>query len=196
MPDALIVIDVQYDFCSGGSLPVPDGDQVIPVLNHYLARAVSTGIPVYASRDWHPPQTRHFAEQGGLWPPHCVQGTHGAEFHKDLRLPASTGIVTTGDNQEDSGYSAFEGHLPGGKTLTSALREAGVTRVYVGGLATDYCVLQTVLDACLAGFQVDYLKDASRPVEVHPGDGARAEESMVAAGAVVATLETFHPQAR
>ncbi len=193
MPDALIVIDVQNDFCPGGSLPVPEGDLVIPILNQYLAGAASAGIPIFASRDWHPPDTHHFIAHGGIWPPHCVQGTPGANFHADLRLPPSTVIVTTGDNREDNGYSAFEGHLANGETLERALHEHGVTRVYVGGLATDYCVLHTVVDACHAGFVAVYLQDASRAVEVQPGDGARAEESMLAVGAVAGTLAEFHP---
>ena len=193
MPDALIVVDVQNDFCPGGSLPAPEGDLVIPILNQYLVGAASAGIPIFASRDWHPPDTHHFIAYGGIWPPHCVQGTSGADFHADLRLPSSCVIVSKGDNQEDDGYSAFEGRLANGETLESALREHGVTRVYVGGLATDYCVLRTVLDACRAGFMAVYLQDASRAIEAQPGDGARAEESMLAAGAVAGTLEEFHP---
>jgi nicotinamidase/pyrazinamidase len=193
MPDTLIIVDVQNDFCPGGSLPVPHGDEVIEVLNQYLVIAESAGIPIFASRDWHPADTRHFAEHGGIWPAHCVQGTHGAEFHKDLRLPASTMVVTKGDNREDDGYSAFEGKLSSGESLYAALQAAGVTRVYVGGLATDYCVLQTVLDACKAGFDVVYLKDGSRPVEVNPGDGDRAEEQMLAAGAAFQTVDRKSP---
>ncbi|PWT70941.1 MAG: nicotinamidase [Chloroflexi bacterium] len=195
MPDTLIIVDVQNDFCPGGSLAVPHGDQVIAVLNQYLAIAGSVGIPIFASRDWHPADTRHFAEHGGIWPAHCVQGTHGAEFHKDLRLPASTMVVTKGDNREDDGYSAFEGTLSSGESLANALHAAGVTRVYAGGLATDYCVLQTVLDARKAGFEAVYLQDGSRPVEVNPGDGARAEEQMLAAGATFQTVDQFHPTA-
>jgi nicotinamidase/pyrazinamidase len=196
MPDALIIVDVQNDFCPGGSLAVPHGDEVIPVLNQYLAIAESAGIPIFASRDWHPTETRHFAEHGGIWPAHCIQATDGAEFHKDLRLPISTALVTKGDNREDHGYSAFEGTLSGGQSLHSALQAAGVTRVYAGGLATDYCVLQTVLDARKARFEVVYLKDGSRPVEVNPGDGARAEEQMLAAGVVFQTIDQFGPSAK
>jgi nicotinamidase/pyrazinamidase len=195
MSDALIVVDVQYDFCPGGSLPVPTGDEVIPVFNQYLAIAGSVSIPIFASRDWHPPITRHFAAQGGLWPAHCVQGTHGAEFRHDLHLPSSARIVTTGDRSEDEGYSAFEGRVDDGKPLAEDLRAAGVTRVYVGGLATDYCVLHTVLDALREGFETYYLADASRPVELKPGDGQRAEADMLAAGAHVCTLDDFHPAA-
>jgi nicotinamidase/pyrazinamidase len=189
--DALIVVDVQNDFRPGGSLPVPDGDRVVPVLNEYLSRAAAAGIPIFASRDWHPAHTAHFAQDGGIWPVHCVQGTPGAAFHPDLRLPPTTGIITKGASQRDEGYSAFEGQLPDGRDLATALHEAGVTRVYIGGLATDYCVRATVLSARAAGFDTMLLRDAARPVEVHPGDGAHAEEEMMAAGAHAITLAEF-----
>jgi nicotinamidase/pyrazinamidase len=193
MADALVVVDVQNDFCPGGALPVPEGDRVVPVLNEYLSRAAQAGIPVFASRDWHPARTTHFQAYGGAWPVHCVQNTPGAAFHPDLRLPATAAIVTTGTGERDEGYSAFEGSLSDGRDLATALREAGVTRVYVGGLATDYCVRATVLGARQAGFDVTWLRDASRPVEVHAGDGARAEAEMRAAGAAEGTLADFTP---
>lgn len=193
MPDALIVVDVQNDFCPGGALAVPEGDAVMPVLNAYLARAAAAGIPIFASRDWHPPRTGHFAAFGGPWPEHCVQGTSGAAFHPDLQLPASAQIVTKGDSEQDAGYSAFDGALPDGRDLATALHAAGVTRVFVGGLATDYCVRATVLGARDAGFAAIWLRDASRPVEVQPGDGERAALEMLAAGATTGTLDVFHP---
>jgi nicotinamidase/pyrazinamidase len=194
MADALILVDVQNDFCPGGALPVPNGDQVVPVLNRYMERAERAGIPIYASRDWHPTRTVHFAEQGGPWPVHCVQGTHGAEFHPDLKLPDDAEIVTKGTSGRDDGYSAFEGTLPSRQGLAQALRDQGVTRVYVGGLATDYCVRATALGARAAGFDVVWLRDASKPVEVRPGDGERAEREMLAAGVRAETLEQFNPQ--
>jgi nicotinamidase/pyrazinamidase len=193
MADALIVVDVQNDFCPGGALPVPEGDRVVPVLNEYLARAASAHMPVFASRDWHPASTAHFASQGGPWPAHCVQGTPGAEFHAGLRLPPDAGIVSKGTGALDDGYSAFEGRLPDGRDLAAALRAAGVTRVYVGGLATDYCVRATVLGALAGGFAAVWLRDASRPVELRPGDGARAAQEMEAAGARAGTLAEFPP---
>lgn len=193
MSDALIVVDVQNDFCPGGALPVPGGDRVVPVLNDYLARAAQAGAPIFASRDWHPAHTTHFAEFGGRWPAHCVQQTPGAAFHPDLRLPAATQIVTKGTGEHDEGYSAFEGRLPDGRDLATALREAGVTRVFVGGLATDYCVRATVLAARQAGFEVTWLRDASRPVDVKPGDGARAQIEMMAAGACEGAIQDFTP---
>jgi nicotinamidase/pyrazinamidase len=194
MKDALIVVDVQNDFCPGGALAVPEGDAVVPVMNEYIGRARQSGMLVVASRDWHPEQTIHFAQFGGLWPPHCIQNTHGAAFHPDLRLPEGTPIVTAGDSPRDEGYSAMEGHLEDGRNVLSALREMGIERAFIGGLATDYCVKMTTLDALAAGLRTYHLRDASRPVEVHPGDGERAREEMRAAGATEITLEEFPPK--
>lgn len=194
MPDALIVIDVQNDFCLGGSLAVPDGDAVVPVLNRYVERAQAAEIPIFASRDWHPTETTHFAAYGGAWPVHCVQGTPGAAFHPDLRLPPETLIASTGMGAHDEGYSALEGVLPDGRNLLDVLREHGVTRIHAGGLATDYCVRATVLGALAAGFEVFLLRDASRAVDVTPGDGDRAIAEMRAAGAREETLEAFAPE--
>lgn len=193
MADALIVVDIQNDFCAGGSLAVPDGDAVVPVLNEYMTRAADAGIPIFATRDWHPPVTTHFVTQGGSWPPHCVQGTHGAEFHPDLRLPPGTVVVSTGMGPEDQGYSGFDGVLPDGQSLAEALRARGVEHVYVGGLATDYCVRATVLDALEDGFAASLLVDASRAVDVNPGDGERAANEMLAAGAEPQILDEFAP---
>jgi len=194
MADALIVVDVQNDFCPGGSLAVPEGDTVVPILNEYMSRAADAGIPIFASRDWHPPVTRHFAAQGGPWPPHCVQETRGAEFHPDLRLPPGTVVVSKGMSAEDQGYSALEAVLPDGQPLVDALRADGVTHLYVGGLATDYCVRATTLDALKEGFSTSVLVDASRPVDVQPGDGERALNEMLAAGAEPQILDEFEPQ--
>lgn len=193
MPDALIVVDVQNDFCPGGSLAVPDGDAVVPVLNRYLERASAAGMPIVASRDWHPTETAHFAVFGGTWPPHCVQGTPGAMFHPKLRLPPETLIASKGMSTKDEGYSALEGQLADGRNVLDALRERGVTRIHAGGLATDYCVRATVLGAVAAGFEVFLLGDASRAVEVMPGDGERATAEMQAAGAKMETLAEFEP---
>jgi nicotinamidase/pyrazinamidase len=191
--DALIIVDVQYDFLPGGSLPVPLGEQVIPVLNKYLQVADAARIPIFASRDWHPPHTAHFGADGGTWPVHCVQGSNGAQFHKDLVLPRSTCIVTKGNNSNDDGYSAFEGRLADDQTLAAALYVSHISRVFVGGLATDYCVLRTVLDARKEGFEAVYLRDACRAVEVERGDGVRAEQLMLTAGARACTFEQFNP---
>ncbi len=189
--DALMVVDVQNDFCPGGSLAVPEGDQVVPVLNKVIARFVESGAPIFASRDWHPAETKHFQAWGGPWPPHCIQGTKGAEFHPALRLPAETTIISKGMDPEKDSYSAFHGIDPTGADLATALRRRGVKRLFVGGLATDYCVKFTALDARREGFAVVLLEDASRGVEVNPGDTAKAIEEMKAAGVTILSSENL-----
>lgn len=186
--DALIVVDVQKDFCPGGSLPVSDGDKVVPVLNRYIDRFAALSRPIFASRDWHPAVTRHFKAYGGVWPPHCVQGTTGAEFHAQLRLTRDAVIVSKGMDPEQDAYSCFQAEDQNGMPFAAALGERGVQRLCVGGLATDYCVKATVLDALREGFEVVVLEDAIRPVEVNPGDSARALDAMKAAGATFTTF--------
>jgi nicotinamidase/pyrazinamidase len=176
---ALIVVDVQNDFCPGGSLAVERGDEVVAPLNRLIAEFLEQGLPVYKSRDWHPPTTKHFAAYGGTWPVHCVQNTRGAEFHQDLSEDPRIHVVSKGTGDEDS-YSAFDG-----TTLAEDLRRRGVKEVWVGGLATDYCVKNTVLDALRQGFRVRALTDAMRAVNLQPGDGQRALAEMRAAGAEV-----------
>jgi len=182
---ALLIVDVQRDFCPGGALAVPNGDRVVSALNHYIQDAMARGVPIYASRDWHPSVTSHFKEYGGEWPVHCVQETAGAQFHPDLRLPASTIIVSKGENPDRPGYSAFEGHTQEGKTLQQDLRGRHVDHLYIGGLATDYCVRASVLDALKSGLTVTILQDAIAGVDVRPGDSARAITEMRDAGADV-----------
>jgi nicotinamidase/pyrazinamidase len=182
---ALLIVDVQKDFCAGGALAVGGGDEVVPVLNRLADRAAAMGWPVYASRDWHPADSRHFAAHGGPWPVHCVAGSAGARLHPDLRLPAGAMIVTKGTSRDDDGYSAFEGTVPGRGPFADDLRARGVTHLVVGGLATDYCVRTTVLDALAQGLSVQVVEDAIRAVDVAPGDGQRALDEMRAAGAEV-----------
>lgn len=189
--DALLVVDVQNDFCPGGALAVPEGDRVVPVLNRYVARFTEAGLPVFASRDWHPAETRHFEAGGGPWPPHCVAGTPGAAFHPALALPPDATIVSKGTDPTDDGYSAFEAESEAGVPLPEALRREGVRRLFVGGLATDYCVRASVLDAAEAGLRPVLLLDAIRGIDVEPGDQARALDAMIRAGARTATLETI-----
>jgi nicotinamidase/pyrazinamidase len=176
--DALVVVDVQRDFLPGGSLAVPSGDAVIPALNRYLALWRDRGLPVFATRDWHPPAHCSFRAQGGPWPPHCVAGTRGAEFAPGLDLPPDVAVISKGDLTDRDAYSGFQE-----TSLHERLRTAGVTRVFVGGLATDYCVLATVRDAAALGYEVRLLTDAVMPVDVHPGDGQRAQDEMVRLGA-------------
>jgi nicotinamidase/pyrazinamidase len=181
--EALIIVDVQNDFCPGGTLAVDEGDRVVPVLNRYIREFIKAGSPVFATRDWHPENTRQFKSNGGQWPPHCIQGSRGAEFHPDLQLPKDAIIISAGSDPNEEGYSGFEGRDDKGNTLEARLREQGVERLYVGGLATDYCVKHTVLDGLRAGFKVVLLEDASRGVNLKPDDSKNAVEEMVRAGA-------------
>ena len=180
---ALIVVDVQNDFCPGGSLAVPQGDEVIPSLNKLIAEFLERGEPVFKSRDWHPPQTKHFAAYGGTWPVHCVQETKGAEFHAALLDDLHIRVISKGLGDEDC-YSAFDG-----TDLALQLQRLGVKEVWVGGLATDYCVKNTVLDALKDGFEVKAVADAMRAVELKPGDGERAIAEMRNAGAELVTSQ-------
>ena len=186
--DALVIVDVQNDFCPGGALGVPDGDAVVPVLNAYAVRFQAAGAPVFASRDWHPAQTKHFKAGGGVWPPHCVQQTAGAAFHPGLVLPPGATVVSKGMDPGEDAYSCFQAETDDGMPFAAALGESGVSRLFVGGLATDYCVKATVLDALKEGFEVVVLEDASRAVDLEPGDGTRALEAMAKAGASRAHL--------
>jgi nicotinamidase/pyrazinamidase len=184
--DALIVVDVQKDFCPGGALPVPRGDEVIPALNDYIKIFKKANTRIFATRDWHPPNHVSFKAQGGPWPPHCVQDTEGARFHPDLKLPGDTAIVSKAMDPLREAYSGFDG-----TELANTLKTQGATRVFVGGLATDYCVKNTVLDARKLGFEVVLLLDAVRGINVKPGDVAKAVAKMIESGAEQATLTDF-----
>jgi nicotinamidase/pyrazinamidase len=179
--DALIVVDVQKDFLPGGALGVPGGDQVIEPLNRTIERFRRARLPVFYSRDWHPADHCSFRAQGGLWPPHCVAGTKGAGFAQGLRVPPDAIVISKATAAERDAYSAFQG-----TTLAAQLKAVGTRRVFVGGLATDYCVKATVLDARKYGFDVEVLGDAVRAVEIEPGDGRRALEEMLKSGARLA----------
>ena len=174
---ALIVVDVQNDFCPGGALAVAQGDDVVAPLNQLIDEFLKRGEPVFKSRDWHLEKTKHFAAYGGAWPVHCVQNTKGAEFHPALIDDMHIRVISKGLGDEDS-YSAFDG-----TDLELQLRRLGIEEVWVGGLATDYCVKNTVLDALKEGFRVKALKNAMRPVELKPGDGEQAIREMENAGA-------------
>lgn len=177
--DALVIVDVQNDFLPGGRLAVPQGDEVLPVLNRYIAAFIQKHLPIYATRDWHPPNHCSFQSEGGTWPSHCVMDMQGAAFAASLELPPSATIFSKGTAPGKEAYSGFEG-----TDLAERLRQGGVRRLYVGGLATDYCVLNTVKDGLRQGFKVMLLKDAIRAVNVAPTDGRKAEEEMERLGAV------------
>jgi nicotinamidase/pyrazinamidase len=173
----LIVVDVQNDFCPGGALAVSHGDEVVPVLNRYIARFKEAHAPIIFTRDWHPPNHSSFKSQGGPWPPHCVQNSDGAKFHPSLIIPTDAEIISKAD-RNDEAYSFFTRTLMG-----QELRQRGIRRLLVGGLATDYCVKWTVLDGLKHGFEVYHLDDASLGVNVKPGDSESALSEMVAKGA-------------
>ncbi len=183
---ALVIVDVQNDFCPGGSLAVKDGDRVVPVANRLAARAAALGLPIYASRDWHPEGSRHFKEGGGPWPRHCVAGTDGARLHPDLALPSATMIVTKGTGLDDDGYSVFEGSVPGRRGFADDLATRGVDHLIICGLTTDYCVRATTLDARARGLGVTVVEDGVAAVNLVEGAGDRALDEMRAAGASVA----------
>ena len=186
--DALIAVDVQNDFLPGGSLAVPEGDAVVPALNRYLAAFDAHALPVFATRDWHPTKHCSFKAQGGIWPPHCVAATRGAEFARDLALPPTAVIVSKAATAEADAYSGFAG-----TELAARLRAGLATRLFIGGLATDYCVLSTVKDALAEGFGVLLLADAIRAVDVNAGDGARALAEMRQLGARLIRYEDIAP---
>ena len=182
---ALIVVDVQNDFCPGGSLAVAEGDRVVESLNKLIEEFLERGEPVFKTRDWHRPDTKHFELYGGTWPVHCVQNTKGAEFHPDLLDDVHIRVISKGLGDEDC-YSGFDG-----TDLALQLRRLGVEELWVGGLATDYCVKNTVLDARKEGFKVKVIEEAMRPVNIQPDDGAKAIAEMRAAGAEVTRILSF-----
>jgi nicotinamidase/pyrazinamidase len=181
---ALIIVDVQNDFCPGGALAVQDGDEVVPILNRYIDRFQAAGMPIVATRDWHPLKTTHFKNYGGVWPEHCVQESGGAAFHPNLKGLTNAVVVSKGTAPDEDSYSGFDGKDDAGTPLAELLRRLGVQRIYVGGLATDYCVKHTVIDGLKAGFAVVLLGDAIRGVNLTPDDSERALGEMRAAGAV------------
>ena len=182
---ALLIVDVQNDFCLGGALPVPEGDAVVPVLNRAIAHAQRAGWPIIASRDWHLERTSHFKRYGGRWPVHCIQGTPGAAFHPQLNLPKDAIIISKGVRPNEDSYSAFDGSDAAGVSLLDRLRVLHVGALRIGGLATDYCVKCTALDALQHGFRVQLMADAIRGVDARPGDSQRALDEVQAQGAAI-----------
>jgi len=179
--DALIVVDVQNDFLPGGALAVPGGSVVIEPLNAYIRQFARLRLPVFATRDWHPREHCSFREHGGRWPAHCVAGTLGAKFAPQLELPPDVHLISKATHPESDAYSGFQG-----TDLAQQLRELDCRRVFVGGLATEYCVRATVLDARVAGLEVVVLADAIRAFDAQPGDGEHALAEMKASGAQIA----------
>ena len=183
----MLVVDVQNDFCAGGALAVPAGDRVVGPINRLIAEYAGAGRPVFASRDWHPAVSRHFAAGGGPWPVHCVADTPGAAFHPELHLPAGASVVSKGQAPDADGYSSFDGTLADGTGLGAALEKDGVTELIVCGLATDYCVRASVLDAFRHGLRVTVVADAIAAVDATGGE--RACREMRDAGARFLTTD-------
>ncbi len=171
--DLLLIVDVQNDFCPGGSLPIPNGDAVVPVLNRYIEKFDGR---VAASRDWHPANHISFIERGGQWPPHCIQNTQGAAFHRDLHLPKNALIISKGAGPDSDQYSALN-HTG----LAQQLNDRGIRSLWIGGLALDICVRATVLDALREGFEAHLILDATRAIN----DSDQALAEMRAAGAII-----------
>ena len=178
---ALLIVDVQNDFCPGGKLAIPEGDEVVAVLNKYIMIFSNKRVPIFASRDWHPLKTSHFEKYGGEWPQHCVQETKGAQFHPDLFLPENTIIISKGMNEDEDSYSAFLGKDLSGDDFLDILKELEIEELFIGGLATDYCVKNTVLDALDNGFEVSLLIDATKGVD--KDNSTQAIKEMIDSGA-------------
>lgn len=182
--DALILVDIQNDFLPGGALAVPKGDEIIEPLNKMISLFEENHLPVFATRDWHPSNHCSFKNNGGPWPPHCLARGPGADFSSSLRLPSSVTVISKGTSPSKDAYSGFEG-----TKLENLLRSRNIQELFVGGLATDYCVLNTVRDAIRLGFSVFLYTDGIRAVDVRPDDGERAIQEMEKLGAVLIRTE-------
>ena len=185
--DALVVVDVQNDFLSHGSLPVPNGEAVIPVLNDYIKAFKKRQAKIFATRDWHPINHMSFREFGGKWPPHCIRDTHGAKFHPNLVLPKNSIIISKATKPNQEAYSGFQG-----TNLLKKLEKFKVIRLFIGGLATDYCVKNTVLDALKFGFRTFFLWDGSRGINANAGDIEKSIEIMEEYGAKKVIISNFY----
>jgi nicotinamidase/pyrazinamidase len=183
--DALLVVDMQNDFMPGGALGVHGGDRIVPEVNRLVEKFIARRLPIVFSRDWHPPHHCSFEEQGGIWPVHCVQHTKGAAFTTGLAMPADPSVISKATKVDHEAYSAFDG-----TGLSELLTRLEVTRLFIVGLATDYCVLETVKDARREGFEVVVLEDGVRAVNVHPEDGPRALQEMARLGAEIVNADT------
>ena len=184
--DALLIADVQNDFLPGGALGISGGDEIVPVLLTYIHRFQAKGLPIFLSRDWHPSNHCSFHNQGGPWPVHCVAGSSGSLPPPSFQAPSAAVLIYKAVDANEEAYSAFE-HTP----LHRHLHALGVRRLFVGGLATDYCVLNTVKDARKLGYEVCLLADGIRAANVHPDDGRQAEAQMIRLGAVPIRLEAL-----
>ena len=185
LDSALVLVDIQNDFCPGGALAVNEGDQIVPAVN----RLIPEFPLVISTQDWHPANHISFKERGGPWPPHCVQGSRGAELHSDLKTDTIAHYFRKASSPDKDDYSEFAGKDDRSRSLDEVLRCYGVRKVYVAGLATDYCVLETVLDGLKHGYEVYAVTDAMRAVNVNPMDGEKALQMMASSGAHLVTSD-------
>jgi nicotinamidase/pyrazinamidase len=181
---ALVIVDMQNDFCPGGALAVAGCDEILPVINRYIGIFQERGLPIIASRDWHPRETKHFEKYGGIWPEHCVQRSFGAMFRAGLFLPPDTLVFSKGMDPESDDYSALQARDDTGMSMTEFLINEGITELYLCGVATDYCVPQTALEGLRRGLSITVLVDAVRGVDLKTGDSERALDEINASGAV------------
>lgn len=182
-------MDVQNDFCPGGKLPVSNGDSIVSLLNKYAIIFSNKKLPIFASRDWHPKKTKHFKKFGGLWPEHCIQNTKGAQFNPKLKLPPETIIISKGMQPQQESYSAFQAVDSSGTEFVILLKFLGINEIFLAGLATDYCVKWSVLDALKSGLKTYLLLDAVKGVNIKPNDSEEAIKEMIAQGASIITFE-------
>jgi len=179
----LLIVDVQNDFCPGGALGVPGGHNVVPEINKYIKIFAKRKLPILATRDWHPARTAHFKDFGGAWPVHCIQNTRGAAFHPDLKLPKDAFLLYKGFDPHKDGYSAFQAEDAQGLSLLNLLKKMGVEEIYIAGLATDYCIKLSSIDAIKHGFKVKVLIDAIKGVNLKPDDSEKAIKKITGMGA-------------
>lgn len=195
MKKALLVVDVQNDFCPGGALGVSQGDKIIPAINKYIRIFAKNKLPVFATRDWHPKKTRHFKKFGGAWPVHCVAGTKGASFHPKLKLPKEVIRLYKGMDPKKDSYSAFQAEDQNGLAFLAILKMLGIQELYIAGLATDYCVKFSIHDALKQGLKVKILTDAIKGVNLKPLDSEKAIKKMLKEGAGAITLKDMKEDA-
>ena len=189
MKKALLIVDMQRDFCPGGALPVKECASAVKKINDYIAVFKEKGLPVFASRDWHPQDTTHFKKHGGKWPPHCVRETPGAAFHNELDLDEDVIVISKGLGRDEDSYSVFLGRNKAGEDFNEILQRMGIKELYVCGVATDYCVKETSLDALKNGYNAYLLADAIEGVEAEEGDIDKAIDEMLSAGVKKITFE-------
>jgi nicotinamidase/pyrazinamidase len=180
---ALLIVDVQNDFCPGGALGVPQGHKIVPAINTYIKIFTKNKLPIFATRDWHPVKTRHFKDFGGIWPVHCIQNSRGAAFNPDLKLPKKAILLYKGMDPEKDAYSSFHAEDTSGVDLYSWLKRLNVQELCIAGLATDYCVKYTAIDALKHGFKVKILMDAIQGVNLKPNDSEKAIKKITKMGA-------------